>query len=161
MEKMLGSAAIFVIGIAVGSLTIPALSQQFRTLKTTRLITTDLAGFCDGKEVVVDYSEVAPGASDKHYHPGYSFGYMIEGSQTSTQEGRPPIVIRRGQLLLEQPTQVNVSENSAPAKVVTFRILEKGKPESFGCRSGRSGIVPTTVHHENFELKECPNLPNA
>ena len=53
MEKMLRSAAIFVIGVAVGSLAIPALSQQVRTLKTTRLMTTDLAGFCDGKEVVV------------------------------------------------------------------------------------------------------------
>jgi quercetin dioxygenase-like cupin family protein len=130
MEKILRNTAIFVIGVAAGSLTIAPLSAQFRTLKTTRLVTTDLAGFCDGKQVVVDYSEVEPGASDKHYHPGYSFGYMIEGSQTSTQEGGPPIVIRRGELLLEQPMRVNVSENSAPAKVVTFRILEKGKAES-------------------------------
>ena len=130
MEKILRSTAIFVIGAAVGSLMCPELSAQVRTLKSTRLITTDLTGFCDGKEVVVDYSEVAPGASSKHYHPGYSFGYMIEGSQTSTQEGRPPIVIRSGELLLEQPMEANVSENSAPAKVVTFRILEKGKPQS-------------------------------
>jgi hypothetical protein len=130
MEKMPRSVATFVIGVAVGSLVMPALSQQVRTLKTTRLVTTDLAGFCDGKEVVVDYSEVAPGASAKHYHPGYSFGYMIEGSQTSTQEGRPPVVVRKGELLLEEPAQANISENSAPAKVVTFRILEKGKPET-------------------------------
>jgi quercetin dioxygenase-like cupin family protein len=130
MEKMFRSVAIFVIGAAAGSLTIPELSAQIRTLTTTRLITTDLAGFCDGKEVVVDYSEVAPGASARHYHPGYSFGYVIEGSQTSAQEGKPPVVIHKGELLLEQPAQVNVSENSAPAKVVTFRILEKGKPQS-------------------------------
>jgi quercetin dioxygenase-like cupin family protein len=130
MEKMPRSAATFVIGVAVGLLVMPALSQQVRTLKTTRLVTTDLAGFCDGKEVVVDYSEVAPGASAKHYHPGYSFGYVIEGSQTSSQEGRPPIVVRKGELLLEEPTQANISENSAPAKVVTFRILEKGKPQT-------------------------------
>jgi AraC-like ligand binding domain len=130
MEKTLRSAAIFVIGAIVGSLTIPELSAQVRTLATTRLITTDLAGFCDGKEVVVDYSEVAPGTTSKHIHPGYSFGYMIEGSQTSTLEGRPPIVVRKGELLLEDPKQANVSENSAPAKVVTFRILEKGKPQS-------------------------------
>jgi hypothetical protein len=130
MEKMLRTAAIFVIGAVVGSLTIPELSAQVRSLATTRLITTDLAGFCDGKEVVVDYSEVAPGASSKHTHPGYSFGYMIEGSQTSTQQGKPPVVIHKGELLLEDPTQANVSENSAPAKVVTFRILEKGKPQT-------------------------------
>ena len=130
MEKMLRSTAIFVIGVAVGSLTIPQLSAQVRTQKTTRLVTTDLAGFCDGKQVVVDYSEVEPGASNKHYHPGYSFGYMIEGSQISTQEGTPPIVIHRGEVLLEEPMRANVSENSAVAKVVTFRILEKGKEES-------------------------------
>ena len=130
MEKMLRSAAIFVIGAAVGSLAIPELSAQVRTLQSTRLITTDLTGFCDGKEVVVDYSEVAPGASSKHYHPGYSFGYMIEGSQTSTHEGRPPVEIRSGELLVEKPMEANVSENSAPAKVVTFRILEKGKPQA-------------------------------
>jgi hypothetical protein len=93
-------------------------------------MTTDLAGFCDGKEVVVDYSEVEPGATAKHYHPGYSFGYMIEGSQTSTQDGGPPVVIHKGEVLLEQPMRINVSENSAAAKVVTFRILEKGKPAS-------------------------------
>jgi hypothetical protein len=55
---------------------------------------------------------------------------MIEGSQTSTQQGKPPVVIHKGELLLEDPTQANVSENSAPAKVVTFRILEKGKPQT-------------------------------
>ena len=130
MKRILRSTAIFVIGAAVGSVMIPELSAQVRTLKSTRLTTTDLTGFCDGKEVVVDYSEVAPGASSKHYHPGYSFGYVIEGSQTSTQPGKPPVVIHKGELLLEDPTQANVSENSAPAKVVTFRILEKGKPET-------------------------------
>jgi quercetin dioxygenase-like cupin family protein len=73
---------------------------------------------------------VEPGASAKHYHPGYSFGFVIEGSEISMQEGRPPTVIHKGEVLLEQPMQVNVSENSAAAKTVTFRILEKGKPES-------------------------------
>jgi len=40
MEKTLRSTAIFVIGVAVGSLAIPELSAQVRTLNTTRLITT-------------------------------------------------------------------------------------------------------------------------
>ena len=57
---------------------------------------------------------------------------MIEGSEISTQEGRSPIVIHRGEVLLEQPMQVNVSENSAAVKFVTFRVLEKGKPETVG-----------------------------
>jgi hypothetical protein len=139
MEKMPRSVATFVIGVAVGSLVMPALSQQVRTLKTTRLVTTDLAGFCDGKEVVVDYSEVAPGASAKHYHPGYSFGYMIEGSQTSTQEGRPPIVVRKGELLLEEPTQANISGKFGAGKSSYVQNIGKGEARD------RAGAVAAAV----------------
>ena len=128
MEKMLHNASIFIIGVVVGSLTVPALSAQVRVNKQTTLMTTDLTGWCDGKEVIVTLSEYGPGTTEKHYHPGHSFGYVIEGSQISTQEGKPPITVRTGDVLYEEPMRVNISANSSPAKVVTFRILEKGKP---------------------------------
>jgi hypothetical protein len=31
------------------------------------LVTQDLAGFCDGKEVTVELFEIGPGTSGKHY----------------------------------------------------------------------------------------------
>ena len=61
MGNLLRSAAIFGFGVVVGSLTIPALSAQFRSAKVTRLITTDLTGFCDGKDVIVELNEVRSG----------------------------------------------------------------------------------------------------
>ena len=130
MGKMFGSASIFVLGVVVGSLTVSALSMQVRTQKTTRLMTTDLTGWCEGKEIIVDYQEEGPGQSAKHYHPGYSFSYMIEGSRTVKEDGAPPQIVRTGGIHFEAPMKANISENAGPAKVVTFRIVEKGKPES-------------------------------
>src|SRR5579862_2874445 len=127
-------AVAFLSGVFVGALTIPgALSAQVgtpvRAQKTTRLITTDLAGWCDGKEAVVEYNEEGPGASIKHYHPGHSFTYMIEGSRTVTADGMPQ-TIPVGGIHYEAPMKVNISINASPVRVVTFRILEKGKAES-------------------------------
>ena len=93
-------------------------------------MTTDLAGWCDGKEAVVEYSEEDPGPSAKHYHPGHSFSFMIDGSRTVTVDGMPVQTVRAGEIHYEAPLRPNISNNASPAKVVTFRILEKGKAES-------------------------------
>jgi hypothetical protein len=128
-------AVAFLSGVIVRSLTIPAalsaqVGTQVRAQKTTRLITTDLAGWCDGKEAVVEYSEEGPGPSAKHYHPGHSFSYMIEGSRTVTAADGTPQIIAVGGIHYEAPMKASVSNNASRAKVVTFRILEKGKTES-------------------------------
>ena len=126
-------AVAFLSGAIVGPLMIPValraqVGTQVRTQKTTRLMTTDLEGWCDGKEAVVEYSEEGPGPSAKHYHPGHSFAYMIEGSRTVTVDGTPAQVVPVGGIHYEAPMKANVSNNASPAKVITFRILEKGKP---------------------------------
>ena len=124
----------FLSGVIVGPLAFPSLSAQVstqeRSQKTTRLMTTDLAGWCDGKEAVVEFHEEAPGASSKHYHPGHSFSYMIEGSRTVIVDGKPAQAVPVGGIHYEAPMQANVSINASPAKVITFRILEKGKTET-------------------------------
>jgi hypothetical protein len=124
----------FLSGVAFGPLVFSSLSAQVstqeRTQKTTRLMTTDLAGWCDGKEAVVEYHEEAQGPSVKHYHPAHSFSYMIEGSRTVVVDGKPQQVVPVGGIHYEAPMKANVSINASPAKVVTFRILEKGKPET-------------------------------
>jgi quercetin dioxygenase-like cupin family protein len=124
----------FSSGVIVGPLAFPSLNAQVgtqeRSQKTTRLMTTDLAGFCDGKEAVVEYHEEAQGPSAKHYHPGHSFSYMIEGSRTVIVDGKPQQAVPVGGVHYEAPMKANVSINASPAKVITFRILEKGKPET-------------------------------
>ena len=128
MTDILRSTSIFIVGIIVGSLTVPALSAQVREATVTRLMTLDLAGFCDGKQVLVDVVENGPGSSGKHYHPGYAFGYVIDGSQTSTPESGPPVTVKAGDFTYELPMQVSTSETTSTFKVFGVRLVEKGKP---------------------------------
>lgn len=108
----------------------PALEAQTRGGKVTELKRVDLGGWCSGKEVVVSIEEIAPQHQSRHFHPAYSFAYMLEGAQTRMVEGRPPQTFHVGDVTQEDPMQVSESDILAPTKVVLFRILEKGKPAS-------------------------------
>jgi quercetin dioxygenase-like cupin family protein len=91
----------------------------------TRLIGTDLTGLCEDKVVTIDLLEAAPGTSGKHYHPGHSFTWIVDGSEIYAIEGRKPPVIHSGDLLHEEPMQVHTTENDLPVKLLVMRILEK------------------------------------
>lgn len=126
--RLLRSASIFVLGVIVGGLLIPTVRAQFRSVKTTNLLTTDLAGWCDGKEVTIELDEAGPGTCGKHYHPGHSFTWVIEGSETYELEGQPVKIVKAGDVLHEEPMQVHTVENESPVKLLVMRIAEKGKP---------------------------------
>jgi quercetin dioxygenase-like cupin family protein len=119
----------FILGFVAACLALPSLNAQIRrTGKTATLLTTDLAGWCDGKEATVELNEFGPGTSGKHYHPGHSFTWLLEGSETYTVDGKPSRVVRSGDVLHEEPQQVHRLDNDAPVKLLVFRIIEKGKP---------------------------------
>jgi len=128
LKRLLRSASIFVSGVVVGCLSIPTVRAQFRSVKTTHLLTTDLAGYCDGKEVTIELDEIGPGTSGKHYHPGHSFTYVIEGSEAYQLERQPAKIVKAGDVLHEEPMQVHTVENQSPVKLLVMRIIEKGKP---------------------------------
>jgi hypothetical protein len=108
----------------------PALEAQTRRGKVTELKRVDLGTWCDGKEAIVAIEEIAPQHQSKHFHPAYSFAYMLEGSQTRMVEGRPPQTFHVGDVTQEDPMEVSESDILTPTKVLLFRILEKGKPPS-------------------------------
>ena len=103
---------------------------QTRGGKVTELKRVDLGSWCSGKEVTVSIEEIAPQHQSKHFHPAYSFAYMLEGSQTRIVEGRPPQTFHVGEVTQENPMEVSESDILSPTKVLLFRILEKGKPAS-------------------------------
>jgi hypothetical protein len=111
-----------------------AATAQTRGGKVTELKRVDLEGWCDGKDVTVSIEEIAPQHQSKHYHPAYSFAYMLEGSQTRKIEGQPLQTFHVGDVTQEDPMQVSESEILTPTKVLLFRILEKGKPASTSVR---------------------------
>ena len=122
------AAVTFTVGVLVGTQMLPAVSAQIRTAKVTHLMTVDLDGWCNGKQVLVDMVENGPGTSERHYHPGYSFGYVIDGSQTSTVEGRTRKTEKAGDLAYEGPMEIRTAETLSPTKIFSVRLVEKGKP---------------------------------
>lgn len=128
MKELLRVCSIFALGVVVGFLLIPSVRAQFRSVKTTNLLTTELAGWCEGKEVTMELDEDGPGTSGKHYHPGHSFTWVVEGSETYEVEGKPVKTVKAGDVLHEEPMQVHTVENLSPVKLLIMRIVEKGKP---------------------------------
>jgi quercetin dioxygenase-like cupin family protein len=127
MKMNLCIAFAFVLGILTGRVTTPVSYSQLRTVNSTPLLTTDLAGWCDGKEVTVELNQIDPGKSGKHYHPAHSFTYVLEGAETYAVEGQASRTIRVGDVVHEAPMQVHTVSNSAPVKLLVIRIIEKGK----------------------------------
>ena len=127
MKMKLWLGAAFVVGVLVGHARIPIAYAQLRTVKTDRLLTVDLAGWCDGKEVTVELNQANPGTSGKHFHPAHSFTYVLEGSETYTLEGQGSNTVKVGDVLHEAPTQLHTVENLSPVKLLVVRVIEKGK----------------------------------
>jgi quercetin dioxygenase-like cupin family protein len=126
MKTKLWVAAAFTIGIVMGQLTISPAYGQFRTTKSERLLTTHLAGWCDGKEVTVELNEAGPGTSGKHYHPGHSFTDVIDGSETYVVERQPAQILKAGDVLHEAPMQLHTVDNQSAVKLL-IRVIDKGK----------------------------------
>jgi uncharacterized cupin superfamily protein len=96
MKKSWNGVA-FVLGIVAGRLMSSTALPQFRTVKTTRLLTTALEGWCAGKEMTIELNDISPGTSGRHYHPAHSFTYVFEGSEIYTVDGETPNVVHAGE----------------------------------------------------------------
>jgi quercetin dioxygenase-like cupin family protein len=114
--------------VVVGALAQVA-HAQFADLKRTNLMQNDLS--IPGREAIqvrVDFPAGAVAA--RHNHPGEELVYVIEGSLEYELEGKPPIVVKAGEVLFipyGTPHAVrNVGSDNA-AELATY-IVEKGKP---------------------------------
>jgi len=117
---------VFLAGLAAGSL-LPPLFAQTRPTETKDLMTVDLGTWCAGKQVTMQLVSAGPGTSARHYHPAHSFTWVVEGSETKTLDGKPPIVVRAGDVLHESPGEIHETRNVAPVKLLVVRVMEKGK----------------------------------
>ncbi len=120
-----------VVGIALGVIGTGVLTAQQEPVKRRVLLNTDLVGM-EGKEASLRLAEVAPGGSSgKHYHPGYTLLYFLEGSGIWETEGQPPVTLKQGDVYYEPPGQVHTAKNAsttAPLKTLACVIGEKGQP---------------------------------
>jgi quercetin dioxygenase-like cupin family protein len=132
MKRNVVMISVFLaIAIAMGMIGNQLISAQQPPGKSTVLQRTDIAGI-EGKEGVVILAEIFPGAvAPKHYHPGYEFSYVLEGSMILEVEGKPPATYTAGESYILPPKQVHYAKNvstTASVKVLSFSIIDKGQP---------------------------------
>ena len=86
MRTAIVVGAALAAGFACAAL-MPSAHEQGRSPELKRV---DLGSWCDGKEAVISIEKIAPQHQSKHFHPAYSFAWMIEGSQVRDVAGQAP-----------------------------------------------------------------------
>jgi quercetin dioxygenase-like cupin family protein len=129
MRSMLvvtAAAAMLAAGLGAG-----AMRAEDQPITRTQLLKSDLAGI-DGKETVMYIADLKPGAvGGKHTHYGDEFVYVLEGEIIVEPVGKEPVRLKAGETGHLTPDVVHAARNgsdSAPAKVLVFLVVEKGKP---------------------------------
>lgn len=109
--------------------TLPADGQAQLGIKRTDLQRYDLV--IPGREVIQARIDLDAGVSaPKHSHPGEEIIYVLEGIFEYQVEGKPPVILKAGDVLFIPAGAVHSAKNIGKgnaAELATY-IVEKGKP---------------------------------
>jgi quercetin dioxygenase-like cupin family protein len=129
MHRMIAAVAALLVATSLALPVAQADEVSLGDIKRTNLLRNDLSA--PGREVIQVLVEFGPGvAAARHSHPGEELVYVTEGSLEYRLDGRPPMIIKAGEVLFiphGTPHAVkNVGAGKA-AELATY-IVEKGKP---------------------------------
>ena len=87
----------------------------------------------DGWQMTASEVSYGPGeSSNRHRHPGFVCGYVLEGQYRFAVDGKPETVLTVGQMFFENPGDVHaVSGNASqtqPARILAIVFTKKGDP---------------------------------
>jgi quercetin dioxygenase-like cupin family protein len=87
----------------------------------------------DGWQMTATEVSYGPGeSSNRHRHPGFVCGYVLEGQYRFAVDGAAETVLSAGQMFFENPGDVHaVSGNAsqtAPARILAIVFTKKGDP---------------------------------
>src|SRR5262245_16641233 len=84
-----------------------------------------------GREVIQTIVELAPGTTaPRHSHHGEEIIYVLEGDWEYTLEGKPPVIVKAGEVLFIPAGTIHSARVVSPGRgreLATY-IVEKGKP---------------------------------
>ena len=92
-----------------------------------------------GREVIQAIVELEPGATaPRHSHPGEEIIYVLEGTWEYTLDGKPPLVLKAGDVLFIPAGVVHSARivGTGRGKELATYIVEKGKPLLVLSRTG-------------------------
>ena len=122
--------AAAIVALAIGQAP-AALAQQ---TKVTPLMAQPLPGFSGpDKEGSLALVEFPPGTSSAaHRHNAHVFVYVLEGSLVMQVKGGQEVTLKAGDTFYENPGDIHVvsknASTTAPAKILTFFVKDKGAP---------------------------------
>ena len=87
----------------------------------------------EGWQMTATEVSYGPGeSSNRHRHPGFVCGYVLEGQYRFAVDGKPETVLTVGEMFFENPGDVHaVSGNAsktAPARILAIVFTKKGDP---------------------------------
>ncbi len=75
--------------------------------------------------------ELEPGTTaPRHSHPGEEIIYVLEGTWEYTLEGKPPVIVKAGEVLFIPAGTIHSARNvgTGRGRELATYIVEKGKP---------------------------------
>ena len=84
-----------------------------------------------GTEMVQAHIDFEPGtAFGNHNHPGEEIIYVLEGELEYIVEGKPPVILKAGEVLFIPAGKIHSAKNTGKTKAseLATYIVEKGKP---------------------------------
>ncbi|MGE0116087.1 MAG: cupin domain-containing protein [Steroidobacteraceae bacterium] len=123
--------ASLAVGVALGCLATQALHAQQSGIQRTILLRTDMLAASAPMEAVMGRAEIpAGGNAGRHTHYGREVGYVLSGEAVLEVDGEAPRILHAGDTFLIEAGKVHDARASgdAPARVLAFYLVEKGKP---------------------------------
>ena len=92
-------------------------------------------------EVIVSDVVIPPNAQvPRHYHPGEEFLYLIEGSATHIEEGKPDLPMVAGDVYVIPPEAAHEPIGGPEGgRAIVFRVHVKGQPERIAVPAEAAG----------------------
>jgi quercetin dioxygenase-like cupin family protein len=128
-HRIITAAAALLIATSLALPVAQAHEVSLGDIKRTNLLRNDLS--VPGREVIQVLVEFGPGVSAaRHSHPGEELVYVTEGALEYQLDGRPPVIVKAGEVLFiphGTPHAVKNVGTVKAAELATY-IVEKGKP---------------------------------
>ncbi len=123
------AAAALIATASLAPLAAQSQEPSLGDIKRTHLMKEDLS--IPGREVIQVRVDFPPGVvAARHNHPGEELVYLIEGELEYRLDGKPPVILRAGDVLLipygTHHAVKNIGTGNA-AELATY-IVENGKP---------------------------------
>jgi quercetin dioxygenase-like cupin family protein len=128
-HRIITAAAALLVSTGLALSVAQADEVSLGDIKRTNLLRNDLSA--PGREVIQVLVEFGPGVTAaRHSHPGEELVYVTEGSLEYQLDGRPPVVVKAGEVLFIPPGTPHAVRNVGTGKATELAtyIVEKGKP---------------------------------